>query len=319
MLVSVVVPTRDRPALIARCLDSLVRQDFDPTAYEVIVVDDGASEAVREAVERVGARSAATVRYVAGEGRGPATARNLGWRAACGEIVAFTDDDCVPARSWLRAGRDAFLDGVESAWGQVIVPVPNPPTDYQRDAAGLASGNFVTANCFCRRDVLVQAGGFDERFTFPWREDSDLFFTLVERNTSLVYAPGALVIHPIRPAPWGVSLRQQRKSMFNALLYRKHPQLYRDLIQPRPPLWYYGIVSALVAGCLAAVAGFPSIAAALVTAWLVMTAVFCARRLHRTSHTPTHVAEMVVTSALIPWLSVFWRLRGALKYRVVFL
>ena len=59
-------------------------------------------------------------------------------------------------------------------------------------------------------------------------------------------APQAVVVHPVRPAAWGVSLGQQRKSMFNALLYQKHPQLYRCRIQPGPPWHYYRIAGALL-------------------------------------------------------------------------
>src|SRR5207244_12953942 len=68
---------------------------------------------------------------------------------------------------------------------------------------------------------------------------------LVEK--AFVDAPDAVVVHPLRPASWGVSLRQQRKSMFNALLYKKHPRLYREKIQAAPPWHYYGIVGALLA------------------------------------------------------------------------
>src|SRR6266702_7252903 len=94
-------------------------------------------------------------------------------------------------------------------------------------------------------------GGFDERFSMAWREDSDLVFRLVDHfssgsTSSLLYAPAAVVVHPIRPASWGVSLKQQRKSMFNALLYKKHPALYRQRIQAAPPWHYYAIVGALL-------------------------------------------------------------------------
>ena len=67
-------------------------------------------------------------------------------------------------------------------------------------------------------------GGFDERFPEAWREDSDLQFTLLEQGYTIKPAPQAVVTHPVRPAPWGVGLKMQRKSQFEALLYKKHPQ-----------------------------------------------------------------------------------------------
>ncbi len=303
-----------------RCLAAILAQRLAPDAYEVIVVDDGRDEATRREVEAATLRSPVHVRYLeSGPAAGPAAARNTGWRSAKADIIAFTDDDCVPSRSWLQAGLDAMRAGVDGACGQVIVPIPDEPTDYERDAAGLERAEFVTANCFYRRSALEAVGGFDPRFRVAWREDSDLFFGLLERGVSLAYAPGALVLHPVRQATWGISLKQQRKSMFNALLYRKHPALYRRRVQSRPPLRYYAILAALAAIVLGAVLGLREVAFAGTGAWLALTVAFGLERLHGTSHAPRHVVEMMVTSMQIPALAVFWRLVGAARFRVPFL
>jgi cellulose synthase/poly-beta-1,6-N-acetylglucosamine synthase-like glycosyltransferase len=329
--VSVVVPTYRRPALLERCLAALTAQDLDRRSYEIIVGDDANSDETRRQVLRwaaqTGAAPAVTYVPVEGTAHGPAVARNCGWRHATGEIVAFTDDDCIPTPGWLRAGLAVFTrcrngtmgEAVAGAWGRVTVPLPAVPTDYERNAAGLEDGEAVTANCFYRRTVLEAVGGFDERFTMAWREDSDMLFTLLERGARVVPVPEAVVVHPVRPAPWGVSLQQQRKSLFNALLYKKHPTLYRQRIQPAPPWRYYRIIGALLVALGAGLAGQRRPAALAGLAWAAMTAQFCLQRLVGASHAPRHLAEMVVTSALIPPQAVFWRLRGALRYRVFFL
>ncbi|HZT98325.1 MAG TPA: glycosyltransferase [Ktedonobacteraceae bacterium] len=324
--VSAVVPTFRRPDLLDRCLAALMAQDFSATDYEVIVVDDAASEETKQQVERWAARvelSKHTIRYIPVIGvchpHGPATARNIGWRAARGEIIAFTDDDCIPTPGWLRAGAAALTDGVAGAAGRTVVPLPAVPTDYEYNASHLQHAEFVTANCFYRRTALMMVGGFDERFTAPWREDSDLFFMLLERQAKYTCTPEAVVIHPVRPARWGISLSQQRKSMFNALLYKKHPVLYRQRIQARPPWHYYCIVTALLAALLGIVAGAAIFALGAICVWLCMTGHFCLQRLHHTSHAPRHIAEMIATSLLIPPLAVFWRIFGAIKFRVFFL
>ncbi len=325
-LVSVVVPTFKRPDLLHRCLDALLAQDFDPTSYEIIIVDDAASAETRQQVECLAEcvkPFGYTLRYLPMTDRrsthGPAAARNLGWRAAGGGIIAFTDDDCVPTPGWLKAGTRALTFGVASASGCVIVPLEHIPTDYENNAAGLEECPFVTANCFCRRDALVMAGGFDERFTAAWREDSDLSFALLEQQVTRVHVPEAIVIHPVRPAPWGISIKQQRKSMFNALLYKKHPALYRQKIQATPPWHYYRIVGALLVVVIGALRRSPLLISGSLCVWIGMTGRFCVQRLHGTSHAPGHVAEMIVTSALIPPLAIFWRIRGAIKFRVLFL
>jgi cellulose synthase/poly-beta-1,6-N-acetylglucosamine synthase-like glycosyltransferase len=247
-----------------------------------------------------------------------AAARNAGWRAARGEIIAFTDDDCIPEPSWLKMGIAALQHGVAAAGGQVRVPLPPAPTDYEQNEAGLQHAEFATANCFCRREVLAAVGGFDERFTTAWREDSDLHFKLLEQGQRVMMAPAALVIHPVRLGRWGISLSQQRKSMFNALLYKNHPAFYRRKIEPRPPWHYYAMCTAWLTAAAAALVGSSALALTAIGLGMVLTARFCARRLRQTSRAPLHVAEMLVTSALIPPLSLFWRLRGALKFRVLF-
>jgi glycosyltransferase involved in cell wall biosynthesis len=317
--VSVVIPTYRRATLLRRCLTALHGQRYDPGAYEIIIADDSAETDTRAMVEAMAARSPVTLRYIAVSGRhGPAAARNHGWKAARGEIIAFTDDDTVPAPDWLAAGVAALHDNVVGAWGRIVVPLAGVPTDYERDIANLERAECATANCFYRRDALIAIGGFDERFTSAWREDSDVFFSLLEVNGLVVHAPRAIVAHPVRPAPWGVSLQTQRKTLFNALLYKKHPTLYRQRIQ-RVPWRYYAIVGLLAGAIAAAIHDMPLIAIAAATGWLLLTARFCAQRLRGTRRTPSHVAEMILTSALIPPLSIYWRLRGALKYRVLFI
>ncbi|HEU5346670.1 MAG TPA: glycosyltransferase [Ktedonobacterales bacterium] len=328
MRVSVVVPTYRRPALLERCLTALLAQRFEPSEYEIIVADDGASPEVVALMRRLAERARATspgkvpaLRYlpVTGTAHGPAAARNAGWRRATGAIIAFTDDDCIPAPGWLRAGAAALRAGADGASGKLVIPCRDNPTDYERNAALLAKAEFVTANCFYRRDALVSVNGFDERFPRAWREDSDLAFSLLERGARLVHAPAAVVAHPIRPSRWGVSLAQQRHSMYNALLYRKHPRLYRQRIQAAPPWRYYATVAALLMALVGAATWRKRLAATGIGVWGALTIGFWLTRLRGTSHAPAHLVEMLVTSALIPPLSVFWRLRGALRYRALFL
>ncbi len=243
MRVSVVVPTFRRADLLRRCLEALASQDFQASDYEILIADDAVSEATRRQVEAFGRGTAARVRYLSvTETHGPAAARNVGWRESTGEIIAFTDDDCVPDPRWLTEGLAAFREGVAAVSGKLIVPLPEAPTDYERNEAGLERAEFVTANCFVRRETMEAVGGFDERFQAAWREDSDLHFALLRRGDRIVKAPAAVVVHPVRPAPWGVSLKQQRKSLFNALLFKKYPELYRQRIR-------VGATLGLLRGC----------------------------------------------------------------------
>jgi glycosyltransferase involved in cell wall biosynthesis len=318
--ISVVIPTYRRPELLARCLAAVLSQSFARERYEVIVVDDGHDDATRALVERMQPPGGApALRYLRPpHGCGPAVARNAGWRAAHAPLVAFTDDDTMADRRWLEEGAQA-LGGRVAICGRVVVPpLADPPTDHELMTRGLEAAEFVTANAFVRRDALAQVGGFDERFLRAWREDSDLQFRLQQLG-EVTRVDVATVVHPVRPERWGVCLRQQRNTFFDALLYKKHPRLYRERIRAVPPWDYYAVVGAtLSAPFLVASGAVPGAGIALTIAAVLVLRI-AARRLRRTARTPGHVAEMVVTSALIPFLSVYWRMRGAWRFRVLFL
>jgi hypothetical protein len=198
------------------------------------------------------------------------------------------------------------------------MPLEGMPTDYERDARNLEKAEFVTANCFCLKQVLEDLGGFDERFRLAWREDADLYFRMLQADIAITHVPQAIVEHPIRPARWGVSLSQQKKVQFDALLFKKHRTLYRKKIRASARWDYYAIVICLLAMLVAPLMDHAWIATAAGLCWLALTARFCAQRLRGTALTPSHVAEMVVTSMLIPPLAVFWRLVGAIRFRVGF-
>ncbi|WP_280155613.1 glycosyltransferase family A protein [Piscinibacter sp. XHJ-5] len=318
--ISVVIPTFRRPDLLSRCLSRVLAQRLDPRAYEVVVVDDGHDEATQAAVDALRpAGGEPALRYLRPtEGRGPAVARNTGWRAARGALIAFTDDDTIPDADWLAEGERAIGERVAVCGRVVVPPLNEPPTDHELMTRGLASAEFVTANAFVRRDALEQVGGFDERFRRAWREDSDLQFRL-GRLGAVDRIESATVLHPVRREPWGVSLRQQRNTFFDALLYKKHPRLYRERIRRAPPWNYYVIVGAALGAPVLWLAGQPAAAAAGGTVAALLVVHLAAMRLRRTSHSLSHVMEMLVTSAAIPFLSLYWRLRGALRFHVFFL
>lgn len=353
-LVSVVIATYHRPELLKRCLEALIGQNINPTLFEIIVVDDGADPETERAVAEASNQAVAyqfvsemmytgqsdklqtseqmqagtftsisglpRIHYLAASPAktGPAAARNQGWKAAQGRIIAFTDDDCLPEPDWLEKGTAKILEGAAGASGKVIVPLPDQPTDSERNMSGLESSEFVTANCFYRRDVLEETGGFDERFQIAWREDSDLYFTVLERGYRLVPAPDSVVVHPSRKAPWGFSLKEQRKNYYSALLYKKHPQAYQSKLQSRAPTSYYLSTFALLSAGIGSILGDLPIGIGSLSVWTGLTLVFTVQRLQGNSKSLRHKLEMLVTSAFIPPLALYWRIAGSIRFRTWF-
>jgi len=320
-LVSVVIPTYGRPDLLERCLDAVMEQTLPAAAYEVIVCDDGPSPAVDALVRSKSAAAPAGpgLRYCAVHGsQGPAGARNAGWRMAAASLIAFTDDDTVPAGDWLAKGLKAMEGGAGAAAGRIHMPLPERATDHQRDAARLQEAEFATANCFVRVEALRAVGGFDERYTIAWREDSDLHFALLEHGFQIIRADEAVVEHPLRDAPFAAGVAAQRKIMFDVLLYRKYPKLYRQRIRSHWPWLYLAISACLIAALVFFVAGRQGAALAAASAWLALSVFFFFRRLAGSAPTAENLAELMLTSVLIPPLSIYWRLRGARRFGAAF-
>lgn len=318
--VTVVVPTSGRVDLLDRCLDALMRQTLDGRRFEVIVVDDNPRHNTRQLVAvwraSTGERGP-DLTYLPNDGLpGPAAVRNLGWRSARAPIVAFTDDDTVPSPSWLKHGLGAFTDNIDAVSGRVEMPPAGALTDYQREARRLEQSEFSTTNCFCRKAMLEQIKGFDERFYAGWPDD--FYFRLINAQAAIAHSPHAVVVLPMRPAAWGASVWQLKNLAFDALLFKTHPKLYRKKAHATPVWHHYATVAALATCVIGAGAGSTVLALPAAAAWTGMTAMLCRKRLHGTSHSASHVIELIITSALIPPTAVFWRLAGAVRYRVRF-
>src|SRR4051812_15109114 len=112
--VSVIVPTRNRRESLHRTLDALEAQTYE--RFEVVVVDDASVDGTSASLQQHRWRIRLTL--VQGNGLGPAAARNKGLAQARGELIAFTDSDCVPDSGWLTAGVASFDDDVDVVQGR---------------------------------------------------------------------------------------------------------------------------------------------------------------------------------------------------------
>ncbi|QJD79883.1 glycosyltransferase family 2 protein [Spirosoma rhododendri] len=320
LLISVVIPTFQRPDLLQRCLTALGSQTLPTDQFEVVVVDDGNDADTAALVRNLARQGALQLSYLGqSQRRGPAAARNRGWRAARSPIIAFTDDDCIPQPDWLRAALKRFDAGASVVTGRVEMPLPNRPTAHDRTTALLETAEFVTANCFCRRTALEHVGGFDEAFDIAWREDSALQFAFLRAGIPIDACPKAVLVHPLRPARWYAPLRDERKNRYDALLYKRYPNLFRARIPHYPALVtaYYGVVASALMTLGGAVAGNKSVVRAGGVGWLLLTTGLLA---YRQANQPIgELPKNGLVTIVSPFLSVYWRLYGAIKHRVWYL
>lgn len=226
--VSVVIPTHDRPDGLARLLDGLRRQSIDPERFETIVVDDGSLTPVTVAPNGLQLR---VLRHE--HPRGPAAARNWGWRSAAAETVAFIDDDCVPAERWLEAVLAAAVGEYDVVQGKVA-PLPEQlmcrhPLSHTIEVDG-ASPLFVSANIAYPRSLLARLDGFDETFKRACGEDAELGARATKAGAVARFAPEALVFHEIRELSLRDHVRHTMKWTDGVRALARHPELRSLLI-----------------------------------------------------------------------------------------
>jgi histidinol-phosphate phosphatase family protein len=254
-------------------------------------------------------------------GRGPAAARNLGWRHARTPWVSFLDDDVEPDSDWfasLLADLAEAPPWVAGSQGRLRVPLPTTrrPTDWERSTRGLEDAPWITADMSYRRAVLAELGGFDERFPRAFREDADLALRVLAARHELVRGRRA-VTHPVRATDDWVSIRQQAGNADDMLMARLHGRAWRRRAgTPSGRRRRHAAVT--LAGVMAI--GFAASrrwrpAGLALCGWVAGTAELACARIAPGPWDRDEVRRMVLTSAVIPAAATWQSLRGAWQHR----
>ena len=233
--VSVVAATRDRPGRLAALLEALRAQTLGVPEFEVVVVDDGSEAETRRLLDDAQKRDDLALRVVRHDPpRGPGGARNAGWRAARGALVAFTDDDCRPAPAWLAAGLAAHERVPEA-----VVQGRTEPDPGERDRLGP----------FSRTVHVERLGGFDEDFGLrPGGEDTDLAWRAIELGRPTAFCEEALVFHAVLELGALGALRDATRWSETVRVFARHPGA-RTMLDHRVfwNVWHYLLVRSLLA------------------------------------------------------------------------
>lgn len=269
--ISVVIPTKDRVAALARTLSSLEAQQVGAASIEAIVIDNGSSDDTVAQVQARVSDAAIPIRLLEQPHGGPAAARNAGIEAASGDVVLFLGDDTEPERDDLlrthldlHAARSEETYGVlgRITWSPRIEVTPfmrwlengGPQFHYCDLAAGPvdATSYFYSSHASVKRSLLKRVGGFDERFPTAAVEDTELGVRLADAGLELDYHPELLVLHdhPTTPAQ---SLRRSVAVGRSAALYnRLRPERPHPGVQPpRGIAWSAVRTTAPLLGALA--------------------------------------------------------------------
>lgn len=229
-LVDVIVPTYNRVDKLRECLDSLLEQDYPPSNYSIIVVDDGSSDGTKELLDQY-SRANENMTYFTQKNKGSYSARNLGISNSQGEIVCLLDDDCVAEKDWIMSHVKGYTSPDIGGVGGKIIGY-SPRTQIEKyveknklfDQENMMKIFLVTANASYRRKVFEQIGGFDDNFRSGG--DADMGIRTLHAGFKLVYGPDAVVNHKHRS-----TLRQLLRQHYiygkgYCLLHKKYPHYF---------------------------------------------------------------------------------------------
>ena len=247
--VSVIICAYNAERTMDRCLASVERLNYPN--YEVIVVNDGSTDATREICERYD-----RVRLINQENKGLSAARNVGLSASTGDIIAYTDSDCMADPDWLTYLVARFQSSTFAAVGgpnlsppdDSLVPScvavsPGAPTHVLLDDE--VAEHIPGCNMAFRREALEATAGFDPVFRAAG-DDVDLCWRLQNKGYKIGFSPAAVVWHFRRNTVRDYLKQQRGYGKAEALLYFKHPYRFNLLGQSR---WFgriYGDISSFL-------------------------------------------------------------------------
>lgn len=224
-MISVVVPVFNGEQVIGNCLAALLAQDYQGRK-EIIVVDDGSTDGTAREIKKF------KVRLISQKHKAPAAARNLGIKQAKGDIILFTDSDCVPERNWIqemtRPFRNKEIMGVQGAYKthqkELMARFSQIEIEdrYDRMKRWDTVDFIGTYSAAYKKSVFQRFGGFDESFPMASGEDSELSFRLSKVGCKMIFNPQAIVYHN-HPSTLTDYLRVKFwRAYWRILLYKKH-------------------------------------------------------------------------------------------------
>lgn len=228
--ISVIIPAKDAADTLGACLQALLhQQDFIFNQdYEIIVVDDGSHDDTEKIAQNLG------VHVISQENAGPAAARNRGVESARGDLVFFTDADCVPTPGWLQQMSKPFENtvviGVKGAYlckEKSLIPrfVQQEFEQKYQLLVKLNSIDFIdTYSAAYRKNIFLENGGFDPRFPVPSVEDQEFSFRLARKGYHLVFRPAARVYHSHDLNLWQYIRRKWAIGYWKAFMLRWLPE-----------------------------------------------------------------------------------------------
>ncbi len=239
MKVSVIVPAYNAQKFIGKCIEALLAQKYQRENYEIIVIDDGSTDRTSDIVRTY------PVKYIFQKNKGPAAARNAGAKEAKGEIILFTDSDCIPFDNWIEEMVKPFDDteimAVKGAYktNQKSIIARFAQLEFEERFEMLKKAGSIdmvdTYSAGYRKDIFLQMGGFDVNFPVANNEDTELSYRMSKLGYKMVFNPEAIVYHLNHPDTIKRYIRLKFwRGYWRMVVYKKFPdKMLKDTYTPQ--------------------------------------------------------------------------------------
>ena len=320
--VSIIIPTRNRKNMLRDVIKSLFNQTYPKDKYEIIVCDDGSTDGTEEIVKNMMKNAPCKLRYfkVQSKYRGPAFPRNVGIRAARGEIIGFTDDDCIVTPTWIEKAISYFRKREVGGIQGYVAPQIYKPNKIEKIfkiprviTQTEDNGWYITANMFFRKKAIIEAGYFNPELV--WGQDTDLAYRVKRQGYKILFGEDVVVYHAVQYIGYLEYFKLSKKLEFFALQLKRNPEirktLYLGFIFKRqhiyPIFFLFTIISAL----------FHIDINITCSALLASLASYLWGRVFRDSHVKLYPIRIIAfwRNFVIDFISLYYTVRGAISYK----
>ncbi len=229
-LISIIIPAYNAEKTIGKTIEALLKQNYPKKKYEIIIIDDGSKDNTCSVVSKY------PVKMVKIKHSGPAKARNFGAKKSKGNIIIFTDADCVPSKNWIKNMVEPFktpdIVGVSGTYktsnsNKFMAKFSGYEIEQRHEKMKKQKYiDFIgTFSAAYKKDVFAKFGGFDTKFKTSSGEDPELSFRIAKAGLKMIFQPKAFVYHPHPDTLWRYLKQKYQRAVWRNLLYwSKHKE-----------------------------------------------------------------------------------------------
>ena len=222
---SIVIPAYNSVKLLSRCLEALEKQSAPKAEFEVTVADDGSTDETLEMLSQFKAQTELNLQWTSIPNYGPGNARNAGVAKSAGSWIGFIDADVIPDPDWVKNAIQLIQQKPDAGAfeGRTEVTQRNLATPFTHQTENTDGGRYPTCNLLVRRNLA----NFHPAYLIPFREDTDLAFSILASGYSIIFAPALIVEHPPLSSSYSRPLVLARRYYYDGLLARRFPSRYQ--------------------------------------------------------------------------------------------